>query len=65
MASYGAVAQQFARGMRFVNEYPTLARAELQKQHIFAVFLDREESELVVDPRRLRKLAQNFRVKEP
>jgi hypothetical protein len=51
-----AVAQQFARGMRCVNGYPTLASAEIHKQHIFAVFLDRDESELVVDPRQLRKL---------
>jgi len=50
------VAEGFARGKRCRNEHPTLASAEIPKQHIFAVFLGREESELAVDPRRLRKL---------
>jgi hypothetical protein len=51
-----AVAEEFARGKRCVNKHPTLASAEIPKQHIFGVFLDREESELAIDPRRLRKL---------
>jgi hypothetical protein len=51
-----AVAEKFARGMRCVNKYPRLVSAEIPKQHIFAVYQSREESELVVDPGRLRKL---------
>jgi hypothetical protein len=44
------------------NRYPTLARAEIPKQHIFGGFLGRQESELPLDPRRLRKLRNR---KEP
>ena len=36
--------------------YPTLASAVIPKQHIVGIFLDRNESEVAVDPRRLRKL---------
>jgi hypothetical protein len=51
-----AIAKEFARGKRCVNEHPTLVTAEIPKQHIFGVFLGRGESELAVDPKRLRKL---------
>jgi hypothetical protein len=30
--------------------------AYIPKEHVFAVFLDREEHEIAVDPRRLRRL---------
>jgi hypothetical protein len=52
-----AVAEGFARGKRCVNLVPTLARARIPKKHIFCVFLDRRESEVVLDPRRLRRLS--------
>jgi hypothetical protein len=51
-----AIAEGFAVGKRCTNRYPTLACAEIPKQHIFGVFLARQESELALDPRRLRKL---------
>jgi hypothetical protein len=51
-----AIATQFAWGKRCINKVPTLVRAEIPKQHIFAVFTSRRESELAVDYRRLRKL---------
>jgi hypothetical protein len=51
-----ATAEGFARGKRYINKNPTLVRAEIPKRHIFAVFVGRNESEIVVDPRRLRKL---------
>jgi hypothetical protein len=52
-----AVAMKFARGMRFDGEpHRVLAEAIVPKQAIFAVFIDRQESEIVLDPRRLRKL---------
>jgi hypothetical protein len=50
-----AVAEAFASGKRCSNRSPTLAQAEIPKQHIFAVFVSRSENEIVVDPRRLRK----------
>ena len=60
-----AIAEGFARGKRCVNQHPTLAAAEIPKQHIFGVFLDRKESELAVDPRRLRELhAQAYAVQQ-
>jgi hypothetical protein len=52
------VAEGFALGRRCRNEYPRLIHAEIPKQYIFGVFLDRKESELALDPRRLRKLRQ-------
>jgi hypothetical protein len=52
-----AVAEGFAQGKRCINQIPILVRAEIRKEHIFAVFLGRKESEIVVDPRRLRKIA--------
>jgi hypothetical protein len=51
-----AVAEGFAIGKRCANEHPTLVRADIPKRHVFAVFVDRSESEIVVDPRRLRNL---------
>jgi len=50
------VAQKFARGVRCCNSVPTLVSARIPKQHIFGVFTDRDESEIVVDYRRLRRL---------
>jgi hypothetical protein len=50
------VAEGFAKGKRHINKAPTLVHAEIPKQHIFAVFVCRNESEIVLDPRRLRKL---------
>jgi hypothetical protein len=52
------VAEGFALGKRCRNAHPTLIHAEIPKQHIFGVFLDRKESELALDPRRLRKIRQ-------
>jgi hypothetical protein len=51
-----AVAEGFATGKRCFNAHPTLASAEIPKRHVFAVFVCRDEDEVVVDPRRLRKL---------
>ena len=50
------VAEGFARGKRCVNEHPTLVQAQIPKQHIFAVFVNRNESEVALDYRRLRGL---------
>lgn len=52
-----AVAERFASGQRCFNELPTLATALIPKRHIFAVFVSRKESEIVLDPRRLRRLS--------
>jgi hypothetical protein len=51
-----AVAEGFAKGKRCINADPTLVSAQIPKQHIFAVFLIREESEIILDPRRLREI---------
>ena len=52
-----AIATQFAWGKRCINKsMAMLVRAEISKQHIFAVFTRRQESELALDYRRLRKL---------
>jgi hypothetical protein len=50
------VAEGFAQGKRCINRNPTLARAQIPKPHIFGVFLGRQEQEVAVDPRRLRRL---------
>jgi hypothetical protein len=50
------VAEGFARGKRCRNSVPTLVSALINKRHVFGVFIDRNESEIVVDPRRLRRL---------
>jgi hypothetical protein len=52
-----AIAEGFAQGKRCVNKYPTLVRAEIPKQHIFGVFVKRDESEIALDPRRIRRLS--------
>jgi hypothetical protein len=54
-----ATAAEFAQGKRCRNKKPTLVRAEIPKEHIFAVFTDRQESEIVLDPRRLRRVAMS------
>jgi hypothetical protein len=50
------VAEGFAHGKRCYNRHPTLVRAVIPKPHVFALFLDRQEHEIVLDPRRLRQL---------
>jgi len=52
-----SVAEGFAEGKRFSNKRPTVVQAQIPKPHIFAVFVNRQESEIVLDPRRLRKLS--------
>jgi hypothetical protein len=52
-----AVAEGFAIGKRYRNRVPTLVHAEIPKPHIFAVFVNREERDIVLNPRRLRKLS--------
>lgn len=52
-----ATAEGFAEGKRTVNKTPTLARAEIPKRHILAVFVERQESEIVLDPRHLCRLS--------
>jgi hypothetical protein len=52
-----AVAEQFAKGRRCVNKEPTLAQAQIPKRHVFAVFVDRQEHEIVLDPRHLKRLS--------
>jgi hypothetical protein len=54
-----AVALKFAKGMRCRNERPTIAQALIPKAHIFAVFVNRQEHEIVLDPRRLRKISKS------
>jgi hypothetical protein len=51
-----AVAEGFARGKRCVNPNPTLVQAVIPKGHIFGVFADRNEDEVALDPRRLRRV---------
>ena len=50
------VAKKFAIGMRCRNQNPTLVTAYIPKEHVFAVHLDRGESEVAIDPRRLKRL---------
>jgi len=50
------VAKHCARGQRVKNMRPTLVSAHIPKVHVLGVFLSRKESEVVVDPRRLRRL---------
>jgi len=52
-----SVAEGFAEGKRFSNERPTVVQAQIPKPHVFAVFVNRQENEIVLDPRRLRKLS--------
>lgn len=51
------VAGGFAHGKRCSNKQPTLARALIPKHHILAAFVCRDENEIIVDPRRLRRLS--------
>jgi hypothetical protein len=51
-----AVARIFARGDRFPNTDPVIAHAEIPKAAVFGVIFGRKESEVILDPRRLRKL---------
>jgi hypothetical protein len=50
------VAREFAQGKRCINENPTLVNAAIPKPHIFGIHVDRSESEISLDPRRLRRL---------
>jgi hypothetical protein len=45
-----------ATGKRCINRHPTLVSACIPKEHVFAVFIDREEHEIVADYRRLRRV---------
>src|SRR3954469_20892705 len=52
-----AVAEGFARGHRGLQvPEPVVATAVIPKEHIFFVTNDRNENEIVLNPRRLRKL---------
>jgi len=53
-----SVAEGFAIGKRCINRVPTLVRADIPKQHVFAVFSSRNEHEITLDPRRLRRLTK-------
>jgi hypothetical protein len=53
-----AIAEKFARGVRCINKWPTLASAKIPKQHIFGIFVRRQESEIAVDFRRLRNVVK-------
>lgn len=46
------VAQQFAYGLRHRNPQPTLMRARIRKNRILALFLDRQEQEVLCSVRR-------------
>ncbi len=50
------VAHGFAIGQRCINDMPTVVRAFIPKPHVLALFVSREECEIVVDPRHLRRL---------
>jgi hypothetical protein len=50
------VAQGFAIGKRCRNSVPTIVSALIPKEHVFGIFADRNESEITVDPRRLRRI---------
>ena len=51
------VAERFARGRRFIPvPDPVVAEAVVEREAVFAVLNERKESELLIDPRRLRKL---------
>jgi hypothetical protein len=52
-----ATAEKFASGQRCINPRPTLVTAQIPKRYIFAVFDNRNEAEIVLDPRRLRRLS--------
>jgi hypothetical protein len=50
------VAEGFAAGKRCINSMPTLVTAVIPKAYVFGVFIERKESEITIDPRRLRRL---------
>ena len=51
------VAAGFARGHRGLRvPHPVVAQAEIEKASVFAIFNDREESEVLLDPRGLRRV---------
>jgi hypothetical protein len=50
------VAEGFARCKYLTNKRPTLVQAVIPKPHVFALFLSRQEHEIVLDPRRLRRI---------
>jgi hypothetical protein len=51
------VAEGFARGHRGISvPDPVVAEAVVERVAVFAMLNEREESELLIDPRRLRKL---------
>ena len=52
-----SIALRFKRGHRFITvPTPVLAEAVVRKDAIFCTIADREESEVLIDPRRLRRL---------
>lgn len=52
-----AVAAEFARGHRGIRvPDAVVASAKIDKQYIFAVFVDRAESEVLLDPDRLQNI---------
>ncbi|MBX5221272.1 hypothetical protein HJC04_13235 [Rhizobium sp. NLR8a] len=60
-----AVAEGFARGHRSMTvAKPVVASAEIPKAAVFFAVTHREEAELVINPRRLRKLKQERYVQE-
>jgi hypothetical protein len=51
------VAERFAHGHRGIRvPWPAVASAMIPKSAIFGTYTEREESEVVIDPRRLRQL---------
>lgn len=49
------VAQSFARGHRGIPvPDPVVVCGEIGRKHVFGVFNDRDESEIVLDPNRVR-----------
>jgi hypothetical protein len=50
-----AIAEGFARGKRCRHSVPTLCHATIRKAHVFGAFTNRDEHEIIVDPRRLRQ----------
>jgi hypothetical protein len=52
-----SVAEGFARGHRFIRvPEPVVASAVIPREHIFFVTDERDEKEIVLDPRRLRQV---------
>lgn len=61
-----AVAERFARGHRSIAvSNPVVVRAEIPKTAVFFAVTDREEAELIIEPRRLRKLTLEKYVQQP